>query len=160
MAASACLYFYITYRSAFSRDVSMPQKVRIHPTKHPACATCPSITCAAWAGLHIPNLATHAPLSCAPPPHRRSRARGLRCCILPSAMARTTGRGTHLTTEMSIPWRSMNLNFSSRAQYCGPTGLPPLGSLSRITKRSSPSSRVKILGTVARDRSTSAYRGR
>lgn len=58
----------------------------------------------------------------------------------------------------------MNLIFSSRSQYWGPTGRPPLGSWSKIKSRSSdfPSRAVDDLmkGTDDRDRKSEAYRGR
>lgn len=69
----------------------------------------------------------------------------------------------HLTTDTSIPCLSMNLIFSSRSQYCGPTGRPPLGSWSKIKSLSSDfPSRVDDLmkGTDDRDRKSEAYRGR
>lgn len=45
----------------------------------------------------------------------------------------------------------------SRSQYCGPTGLPPLGSWSRISSLSCcVEVSVRMKGTAVRDRSTEA----
>jgi len=69
----------------------------------------------------------------------------------------------HLTTDMSIACLSMNFNFSSRSQYCGPTGRPPLGSWSNIKSLSSnfPSRVVeRMKGTQVRDRNNEVYLGR
>jgi hypothetical protein len=69
----------------------------------------------------------------------------------------------HLTTDTSMPCLSINFSFSSRSQYCGLTGRPPLGSWSNIKSLSSNfPSRVaeRIKGTEVRDRSNEAYLGK
>lgn len=68
------------------------------------------------------------------------------------------------TTETSIPCVSMNLTFSARSQYCGPTGLPlllapfPSSSL-RSTTISLPSVSLMTLGICSRRRIRSMYDG-